>query len=85
MAICCIAAKPMFSQNFNESPEHKKMWKKWRRNKHREAYNPNVKNDKATHEISKKQAKQDKKDLKKSQKEAMKQYRKNKRKVKSGK
>jgi uncharacterized Fe-S cluster-containing MiaB family protein len=85
LIVCCIGVKPMLSQNFTETPEHKRMWQKFGRKKHREAFNPNVKNDKATHEISKKQAKQDKKDLKKSNKEAMKQYRKNKRKVKTGK
>ena len=82
-----LLATPALSQNFGETSEHKRLWKKFGRKKHRDAFNPNVdsRTNKATHEQSRKQARQDKKDLKKSQKEAMRQYRKNKRKVKSGK
>ncbi len=80
-----IAAKPMLSQNFGETPEHKRMWKKFGRKKHGDAFNPNVdsKTNKATHATSKRLAKEDKKTLKRANKEAMKQFRKNKRNVNS--
>jgi hypothetical protein len=80
-----IAAKPMLSQNFGETPEHKRMWKKFGRKKHRDAFNPNVdsKTNKATHATSRRLAKEDKKTLKRANKEAMKQFRKNKRNVNS--
>lgn len=82
-----LAAMPMVSQSFGETPEHKRMWKKFGRKKHRDAFNPNVdsKTNKATHETSRKLAKEDKKVLKRANKEAMKQFRKNKRKVNSNK
>jgi hypothetical protein len=75
----------MLSQNFGETPEHKRMWKKFGRKKHRDAFNPNVdsKTNKATHATSRRLAKEDKKTLKRANKEAMKQFRKNKRNVNS--
>jgi hypothetical protein len=69
----------MLSQNFGETSEHKKVWRIFGRKKHRDAYNPYVKNGKSTHEVSKKQAKEDKKLLKKQNKEIKKQKRRNKR------
>ena len=71
----------MLSQNFGETAEHKKVWRIFGRKKHRDAYNPYVKNGKSTHEPSKKQAKEDKALIKKQNKEAKKQLRKNKRKL----
>jgi len=78
-----IAAKPMLSQNFSETPEHKRMWRKFGRKKHRDAFNPNVdsKTNKATHATSRRLAKEDKALIRKQTKEAKKQMRKNKRKV----
>ena len=76
--LCATAARPVFAQNFTETPEHKKMWKKFGRKKHREAFNPSVdsKTNKATHETSRKLAKEDKKVMKQQQKEVKKQKRK---------
>lgn len=81
--LCGIAAKPMLAQNFSETPEHKRMWKKFGRKKHRDAFNPNVnsKTNKPTHEISRKLAAEDKKEIKRQKKEAKRQMRKNRRKV----
>ncbi|HTA61401.1 MAG TPA: hypothetical protein VK835_03055 [Bacteroidia bacterium] len=74
-----IAAKPMFAQNFSETPEHKKMWKRFGRKKHRDAFNPNVdsKTHKATHATSKKLAKEDQALLRKQKRAAKKEFRKN--------
>lgn len=77
--IMCV--KPMLSQNFGETSEHKKVWRIFKRKKHRDAYNPYVKNGKSTHEPSKKQAKEDKALIKRQKKEAKKEWRKNKRKL----
>jgi hypothetical protein len=81
--LCGIAAKPVLAQNFSETPEHKRMWKKFGRKKHRDAFNPNVdsKTNKATHETSKKLAEEDKALIKKQKKEARKQMRKNRKKL----
>src|SRR5580765_2842617 len=78
-----LAAKPVLAQNFSETPEHKRMWRKFGRKKHRDAFNPNVdsKTNKATHATSRRLAKEDKALIKKQTKEAKKQMRKNKRKV----
>jgi len=76
-----IYARPMLSQNFGETSEHKRVWRIFGRKKHRDAYNPYVKNGKSTHEVSKKQATEDKKLLKKQKKEAKKEWRKNRRKL----
>jgi hypothetical protein len=81
--LCGIAAKPVLAQNFTETPEHKRMWKKFGRKKHRDAFNPNVdsKTNKATHENSKKLNKEDQKLIKKQKKQAKKEFRKNGRKL----
>ncbi len=71
----------MLSQNFGETAEHKKVWRIFGRKKHRDAYNPYVKNGKSTHEPSKQQAKEDKALIKRQKKEAKKEWRKNKRKL----
>jgi len=73
-----MAAKPMLAQNFTETPEHKRMWRKFGRKKHRDAFNPNVdsKTNKPTHEISRRLAAEDKKEIKRQKKEARKQMRK---------
>ena len=76
---CTLSVKPILAQNFSETPEHKKIWRIFGRKKHRDAYNPYVKNGKSTHEPSKKQAKEDKKLLKQQNKEIKKQKRRNKR------
>ncbi|MHB8259151.1 MAG: hypothetical protein ACYDEC_02690 [Bacteroidia bacterium] len=76
-----VLIKPVFAQNFDETPEHKRMWKIFGRKKHRDAFNPNVKNGKATHEVSKELAKEDKKTLRRANREIKKQKRKNKRKL----
>ncbi|HXD93188.1 MAG TPA: hypothetical protein VNX01_08235 [Bacteroidia bacterium] len=78
-----IAAEPLLAQNFTETPEHKKMWRKFGRKKHRDAFNPNVdsKTNKPTHEISRRLAAEDKKYIKKATKDAKRQMRKSKRKV----
>ena len=78
-----IAAKPMLSQNFGETPEHKRMWKKFGRKKHRDAFNPNVdsKTNKATHATSRRLAKEDKALLRKQKKAAKKEFRKSGRKL----
>src|ERR1700757_3118068 len=70
LIFCGLAAKPMLAQNFTETPEHKRMWKKFGRKKHRDAFNPNVdsKTNKPTHEISRKLAAEDKKIKSKKQK-----------------
>jgi hypothetical protein len=81
LVVCLVFSKPMLSQNFGETSEHKKIWQIFKRKKHRDAYNPYVKNGKSTHEPSKKQAKEDKALIKKQNKEAKKQLRKNKRKL----
>src|ERR1700745_918515 len=80
---CGIAAKPMLAQNFTETPEHKRMWKKFGRKKRRDAFNPNVnsKTNKPTHEISRKLAAEDKKIIKQQKKEAKRQMRKSGRKL----
>ena len=79
LLICVVYAKPMLSQNFGETSEHKKVWRIFGRKKHRDAYNPYVKNGKSTHEVSKKQARENKRTLKKQDKALKKQMRKNKR------
>ncbi|HEX7415186.1 MAG TPA: hypothetical protein VF411_14165 [Bacteroidia bacterium] len=76
-----VFISPVFSQNFGETSEHKKVWRLFGRKKHRDAYNPYVKNGKSTHEPSKKQAKEDKALIKKQKKEAKKEWRKNKHKL----
>jgi hypothetical protein len=78
-----IMAKPVLAQNFTETPEHKRMWRKFGRKKHRDAFNPNVdsKTNKATHANSKRLAAEDKKEIRRQKKEAKKQMRKNKRKL----
>jgi len=78
-----LTAKPILAQNFSETPEHKKMWKKFGRKKHRDAFNPNVdsKTNKATHANSRKLNKEDEKLLKKQKKAAKKEFRKNGRKL----
>jgi hypothetical protein len=77
--VCVVFSKPMLSQNFGETTEHKKVWRIFGRKKHRDAYNPYVKNGKSTHEPSKKQARENKRLLKKQDKALKKQIRKNKR------
>ena len=62
-----------FSQNFGETKEHKRMWKKW--NKKSDAFNPYVKHGKSTHEQSKKDAKENKKILRQQAKEIKRQKR----------
>ena len=81
--LCGIAARPMLAQNFTETPEHKRMWRKFGRKKHRDAFNPNVdsKTNKPTHEISRRLAAEDKKEIKRQKKEARKQMRKSSRKL----
>jgi len=83
LIFCGLAAKPMLAQNFTETPEHKRMWKKFGRKKHRDAFNPNVdsKTNKPTHEISRKLAAEDKKIIKQQKKEAKRQMRKSGRKL----
>ena len=81
LIVCVVLSKPMLSQNFGETSEHKKVWRIFGRKKHRDAYNPYVKNGKSTHEVSKQQAKEDKALIKKQKKEAKKEWRKNKRKL----
>lgn len=76
-----VLVKPVFSQNFSETKEHKRMWKIFGRKKNRDAFNPNVKNGKATHENSKELAKEDKKTLRRASREVKKQKRKSKRKL----
>jgi hypothetical protein len=70
---------PLLSQNFGETSEHKKVWRIFGRKKHRDAYNPYVKNGKSTHEPSKEMAKENKRTLKQQDKALKKQIRKNKR------
>lgn len=74
----CNSCKAPVAQNFSETPEHKRMWKKFGRKKHRDAFNPSVnsKTNKATHETSRQLAKEDKKVMKQQQKEIKKQKRK---------
>ena len=74
-----IWVKPMLSQNFGETSEHKRIWRIFGRKKHRDAYNPYVKNGKSTHEPSKEMAKENKRTLRQQDKELKKQIRKNKR------
>ena len=69
----------ILSQNFGETSEHKKIWRIFGRKKHRDAYNPYVKNGKSTHEPSKELARENKRTLKQQNKELKKQIRKNKR------
>jgi hypothetical protein len=79
LLVCVVSLKPMLSQNFGETSEHKKIWRIFGRKKHRDAYNPYVKNGKSTHEPSKKQARENKRLLNKQDKALKKQIRKNKR------
>ena len=74
-----VFSTPVLSQNFGETGEHKKMWRIFGRKKHRDAYNPYVKNGKSTHEPSKEMARENKRTLKQQNKELKKQIRKNKR------
>lgn len=76
--VCGMSATPMLSQTFSETSAHKKIWKKFGRKKHRDAFNPSVdsKTNKATHETSRALAKEDKKVMKQQQKEIKKQKRK---------
>ena len=80
-----IYAKPMLSQNFGETSEHKRIWRIFGRKKHRDAYNPYVKNGKSTHEPSKQIARENKRTLKRENKAIKKQLRKNKRNTVGGK
>lgn len=82
VVICGVFTKPILAQNFGETEEHKKIWRIFGRKKHRDAYNPYVKNGKSTHEPSKRQATEDKKILRKQNKEIQRQKRLNKRKAK---
>lgn len=72
-----FATKPIIAQNFGETKEHKRMWKKW--SKKSDAFNPNVKHGKSIHAQTKKDAKENKRVLKQQQKEIKKQKRKLKR------
>jgi len=72
-----FSAEPLFSQ---ETKEHKRMWRRFGRKKHPDAFNPSVKNGKATHEQSRKQKREDARLLKKAKKEYKKGIRRSKRK-----
>lgn len=66
-----------FSQ---ETKKHKRMWWRFGLKKHPDAFNPSVKNGKATHEQSRKQKREDARLIKKAKREYKKGIRRSKRK-----
>ncbi len=77
--LCGIfAIEPVFSQ---ETKKHKRMWWRFGLKKHPDAFNPSVKNGKATHEQSRKQKREDARLVKQQKREYKKWQRKSKHKV----
>jgi hypothetical protein len=64
-----FATETMFSQIQGETKEHKKMWRRFGRKRHPDAFNPYVKNGKATHESSRKQKREDARLIRKAKRE----------------
>ncbi|MGZ3865804.1 MAG: hypothetical protein ACXVC6_03575 [Bacteroidia bacterium] len=52
-----------------ETKEHKRMWRRFGRKRHPDAFNPNVKHGKSTHEQSRKQKREDDKAIRRAKKE----------------
>lgn len=74
-----LMVQPVFSQG--ETKKHKWMWLRFGMKKHPDAFNPNVKHNKATHEQSRKQKREDARMLRKQKRDYKKWQRKSKRKV----
>jgi hypothetical protein len=75
-----LSMHPAIAQNemFQEKPERKKLWKKWRKN--RQSYNPYL-DKKGKNKPSARIAKGDRKDIKRSNRQAKRQMRRSKRKT----
>ncbi len=73
-------AQPVFSQGEGESRKHKRMWWRFGRKRHPDAFNPYVKRDKSTHEVSRRQKREDDKAIRRARKEYKKSIRKSARK-----
>jgi len=73
-----FTAQPVFSQK--ETRKHKWMWFKFGLKKKRDGYNPYVEHNKATHEQTRKQKRQDARDMRRAKKEYKKGIKRSKRK-----
>lgn len=73
-----FSADYAFSQ---ETREHKRMWRRFGRKKHPDAFNPNVKHGKSTHEQSKKQKREDARLIKEQKRQYKRWQKKSKRKA----
>jgi hypothetical protein len=70
-----LIAQPLFSQQKGEPLKHKLMWLRFGTGKKKDAFNPSVSHDKATHEQSRKQKREDARAIKKAKKEYKKSIR----------
>ncbi|MGZ3861891.1 MAG: hypothetical protein ACXVPN_07425 [Bacteroidia bacterium] len=64
-----------------ETKEHKRMWRRFGRKKHPDAFNPNVKHGKSTHEQSRKQKREDDAAIKRAKREYKKSIKRSSRKL----
>jgi hypothetical protein len=74
-----FAVEPAFSQ---ETKEHKRMWRRFGRKRHPDAFNPNVSHGKSIHAQSRKQKREDNRAIKIAKKEYQKGIRRSARKRK---